>query len=111
MQKIGIQKYSVSRKEVKGYVTKPNLFLEKKELFLKIKGSKAYPLKIGFHFVRDSKRNFDFHNAVQIIADLMVAHDFIEDDDMNHFLPFPILINNQYFTIDKNNPGVFIKIL
>jgi monomeric isocitrate dehydrogenase len=110
LQNIGIQKYSVREKIVKGYVTKPNKFGELTSDFKKAASNKKYPLKIGFHFVRNSKRSFDFHNAVQIIADLMVAHDFIEDDDMDHFIPVPLKIKGKYYSIDKERPGVYIKI-
>lgn len=72
--------------------------------------SKEYPIKIGFHFVRQTKHRFDFHNAVQIIADLMVAHDFIEDDDMDCFIPVPLKKNGRWYSYDKENPGVYIKI-
>jgi hypothetical protein len=40
----------------------------------------------------------------------MVAHDFIEDDDMSHFLPVPLKINGQWYSIDPDKPGVYIKI-
>lgn len=72
--------------------------------------NKEYPLKIGFHFIRNSKRKFDFHNAVQIVADLLVAHDFIEDDNMDYFIPMPLKYKGQWYSIDKENPGVIIKI-
>jgi hypothetical protein len=111
LQLLGIQKYSVREKIVKGYVNKPNLFAEIEESFNNLKKDKDYPLEIKIHFVRDSKRNFDFHNAVQIVADLLVAHNFIEDDDMTHFIPFPWKIKGNYYTIDKENPGVIIKFL
>lgn len=65
---------------------------------------------MGFHFVRGTKHKFDFHNAVQIVADLLVAHDFIEDDNMDCFIPIPYKINDNWFSYDKENPGVYIKI-
>jgi galactose-1-phosphate uridylyltransferase len=75
-----------------------------------MKSDKPYPLSIGFHFVRGSKHKFDFHNAVQIIADLLVAHDFIEDDNMDCLIPYPLEINGKYYTYDSKNPGVYISI-
>src|SRR5690606_4150263 len=54
-----IQRYSSSKKEVVGYVKKPNLFENIRSQFeLDIK-DKSYPLLIGMHFVRNSKRDFD----------------------------------------------------
>lgn len=107
---LGIQSYSVSQKTVRGYVRRPNLLEEMRPQFEEALKGKEYPIKIGFHFIRDTKRAFDFHNIVQIIADLMVAHDFVEDDDMNHFIPVPFKIKGEYFSKNKENPGVYIKI-
>lgn len=67
------------------------------------------PVIVGFHFVRDSHRKFDFHNAVQLCADLMVKHGWIDDDDMNHFIPVPFAIKGEWFSYDKEFPGVYIK--
>lgn len=110
LTELGIQKYSSSKKEVVEYKTKPNKFKEIKDKFnLAIEG-KTPPIEIGFHFVRDSKRKFDFNNATQILADLLVAHSFIEDDNMDYFIPYAFKINNQFYSIDKENPGVYIEI-
>lgn len=110
LSNLGIQKYSVSRKEVTGYKTKPNKINDLKDLFKLSLEGKTPPVEIGFHFVRDSKRKFDFNNANQIIADLLVAHDIIEDDNMDFFIPYAFKMNEKYYTIDKENPGVYIKI-
>lgn len=110
LQKLGIQKYSVSKKTVQGYVTRPNEFMNISKQWNEEIKNKEYPLKIGFHFIRNSKRKFDFHNAVQIVADLLVAHDFIEDDNMDYFIPVPLKYKGQWYSIDKENPGVIIKI-
>jgi len=107
---LGIQKYSPSRKEVIGFVRRENEFEKLREQFENALKGKKEPFDIGFHFVRDSKRDFDFNNATQIIADLMVAHNIIEDDNMRYFLPYPLKINGEAFTIDKENCGVYIKI-
>lgn len=107
LQDLGIQQFSVSKKTVLGYKTRPNVFAEYFENF-----NLDYPTPIimGFHFVRRTKHKFDFHNAVQIVADLLVAHDFIEDDNMDCFIPIPYKINDNWFSYDKENPGVYIKI-
>jgi len=110
LQKLGIQKYSVSKKIVKGYVTRPNEFEKLRDNFDKALKGKTYPIEIGFHFVRDSRRKFDFHNAVQIIADLMVAHGFIEDDNMDYFIPFVLKQDDKYYSHNPDNSGVIIKI-
>jgi hypothetical protein len=110
LSNLGIQKYSVSKKIVQGYVNRPNTLELLREQFEAVLEGKTPPFKIGLHFVRDSKRKFDFHNACQIVADLLVAHDIIEDDNMDYFLPYPLEINNQYYTVDKENCGVYIQI-
>lgn len=107
---LGIQQYSTSKKEVKGYVKKPNIIAELKPQFLQLLEGKTFPLEIGFHFVRNSKRQFDFNNATQIIADLFVSHDIIPDDNMDYFIPYCLKKDNLYYSIDKENPGVYIEI-
>lgn len=106
---LGIQSYSASKKTIRGYVNRPNEFLKTKEYFEKYLITKPY--KIGFHFVRGSKHKYDFNNANQLIADLMTAHDIIEDDDTTVFLPFPLEIDGKYDSYNKENPGVYIKVL
>src|SRR5690606_5895629 len=107
---LGIQGYSVSKKTVKGYAKKPNLFEALRPAFEKEIGDKPYPIRVGIHFVRGTKHKCDFHNIVQIIADLMVAHDFIEDDNMDCFIPVPLKIKGNYYSHDPEEPGVWIKI-
>lgn len=68
------------------------------------------PYRIEFTFVRATKQIFDFQNAIQILADLMTKNDWIKDDDVNHFLPYPPRVA-PYVIYDKENVGVFIKIL
>lgn len=104
---LGVQHYSVSRKEVTEYKTKPNLFRLAFKDWVKPEGQ----VKIGLHFVRDSRRKADFHNICQVVLDLMVAHNLIEDDSMDYILPFPMEKDGKYYSIDKDKPGVYIKIL
>ncbi|MBV1929569.1 MAG: hypothetical protein KUG81_08685 [Gammaproteobacteria bacterium] len=111
LQKLGVNKFSVSKKTVEDYKTRPNKFRELEPLFKEAIGEKQLPLKVGFHFVRGTRHKCDFHNAVQIIADLMVAHNFIEDDNMDCFLPFPFKMKGKFYTHNAEEPGVFIKIL
>ena len=111
LQKQGIVKYSVREKTVTNYKTRDNEFAKNRKFFYPIMGNNLEPpYQIGFHFVRGSKHKFDFHNAVQIIADLMVAHDFIEDDNMDYFIPKAYKKKDKWYSYDKTNPGVWIKI-
>jgi len=106
---LGIQSFSSGRKEVKGFVRRENEFLKCKPFFEKHLKNKPYA--IGFHFIRGTKHKFDFNNASQIMADLMTAHDYIEDDDMDNFLPYPLKIDGKAYSYDKENPGVLIMVL
>lgn len=123
LRKLGIQTFSSRHKTVKGYVdlTRPNQVEKFREDIKKMALGKENPLFIGFHQVRDSRRRFDFSNSLELIQDLFVAHDFIEDDNVEFMFPIPMTIDGRlpttsnlrkenWYTIDKENPGVFIKI-
>lgn len=109
LRKHGIQHYSASRKTVDCYKTIPMTFPvdELKKLF----DGHEYPIIVGMHFVRDSKRSFDFNNANAIIMDLLTAFDIIEDDDMSVCFPQVLWIDDKHYSVDKENPGVYISIL
>jgi len=110
LRSLNIQDYSVSQRTVKGYVSKdkPNLFRQYiGSYFDDIK----YPAILGFHFVRDSRRSCDFQNLVHAPLDLLTAHQYIEDDSMKYIFPVPFKINGRLYTIDKENPGTWIKLL
>lgn len=109
LRSLNIQAYSASRKEVKGYKdpNRPNLFRQQIGAYF---DNIKYPAVIGLHFVRNSKRAFDFHNAAHICLDLLTAHGYIEDDNMKFVLPVPFRINGKDYTIDKENPGTWIRI-
>ena len=109
LRSLGIMAYSVTRKTVTGYKTIPSTY-PIKELTDLFKDSVA-PIKVGLHFVRKDKKHFDFHNISQVVFDLMVAHNIIEDDNMNCIIPFPFQIDCEWYSVDKENPGVYITIL
>jgi len=109
LRKHGIKSFSSSKKNIEKYKTKPFTFPinELKNLFKERK----YPIVVGLHFIRDSRRSFDFNNASQIIFDLLTAFDFIPDDSMEYVIPYVMEIDGEYYSYDKDNPGVFIDIL
>jgi len=109
LQKLGVKKYSVSKKTVENYKTRPNLFEAAVKPMRDDLKCRKPPHIIGFHFVRDSKRKFDIINAAQIIFDLLVAHGVIEDDDASHLIPMPIQINNAWYQIDKEFPCCILE--
>ena len=105
LQKMGIQKYS-PKGSVDEYATRPNIFRESVGDYFE---GIQLPVRVKFFFVRDSRRKFDFHNAVQIIADLLVAHGFIPDDNMDCFVPYPMTSNGRDYAVDPKHPGVWLK--
>ena len=64
------------------------------------------PLKIEFEFIRKSKHKFDLINPCQTIQDLMVKYGWIDDDNADEIIPY-----FKPYSYDKENPGVYIKIL
>lgn len=106
LTKLGIKSYSTSKKQVEEFKNKPNLF----KIIFKDVIIEKYPIIIYFHFVRDSKRKFDFNNANQILLDLLSAHNIIEDDNMDYVLPMPYKKDNKWYSYDKDKSGVYIRI-
>lgn len=121
LSSLGIQRYSSSKKEVIGYIKRDNIFEGLRHQFNKSLEGKEFPLMISFHFVRDSNRKFDFGNATEVLFDLLTAHDIIPDDNMSYIFPSVMAIdgtlptkdnirNFKWYSVDKENPGVWIKI-
>ncbi len=79
-------------------------FLVNKRKFKKMFSQIEAPYSVGFFFIRDSKRRFDYVNIVQVIADLMVKYGWIEDDNADFFVP--VFLG---YKVDKEHPGVEIS--
>jgi len=118
---LGIQRYSSSKKEVVGYKTKPNHIESLRGQFMKALENKGEPILLSFHFVRDTKRLFDFGNATELIFDLLTAHDIISDDNVSIVLPSVMTIDGilpnednirelEWYSVNKEQPGVYLKI-
>jgi hypothetical protein len=111
LRSLGIQSYSARKKEVKGYkdeAARPNVFREcTRNLREDMKLIKK-PYRIGFFFVRDSRRKFDFINSMQIILDLLVAHDVLDDDDCDNVVPYMLLLDGLWYRVNPSNPGVIL---
>ena len=105
----GIKHYSSHRKEVDTYKTLTMTFPveELKMLFKEVK----WPVEVGLHFVRNSRRKFDFINVSQVLFDLFTAFDIIPDDNMDYVIPRGLKIENKFYSYDRDNPGVWIKII
>ena len=124
LRKLGIQAFSSRKKEVKGYVdniSRPNIIETFRKEFQEMRGDIDDPIFIGYHQVRKDKRLFDFSNSVEVIQDLFTAHDFIEDDNVKYVFPTPMtregilptkdnIRTEKWYSVDKENPGVYIKI-
>lgn len=67
---------------------------------------KEKPYKIGFYFIRNSKRTFDYVNVAQLPLDLMQENEWIENDNMENIIP--VFLG---YEVDKENAGVRIEIL
>jgi hypothetical protein len=72
---------------------------------------KDKPLAIGFYFVRDSRRKFDFVNMVQTVQDIMVRSEWVPDDNMDEMVPVPVEIDGRVYHVDKAGAGVYIMAL
>lgn len=86
-------------------------FKQQKAAFRRAISKKDKPYKIGFFFIRDSRRKFDLPNPLQAIFDAMVFHDWIDDDNVHEIVPVFLEIDGAYFKIDKENAGCIIKVL
>lgn len=84
---------------------------DNKDDFIEAIKEKEKPMKIGFHFIREQKRLYDFVNPLQTVQDEMVKHDWLKDDNVEEMFPFPIKIKGKYTTHNKEEPGVIIKIM
>lgn len=108
LRNLGIQRYSASKKEVVEYKTRDNLF---RKAFEEAKWKKPKTqILLGFHFIRGTRHKCDFGNMCQIILDLMTAHDYIEDDNMDYVIPIPLHKDKDgWYSYNKDEPGVIIK--
>ena len=81
-------------------------YLAKKDEFLNLLKGKEKPYKIGFYFIRDSRRKFDYINAAQLPLDLMQKYGCLEEDNCDHVVPSFL-----GYEVDKENAGMIMKIL
>jgi hypothetical protein len=86
-------------------------WIDNKDKFLEELKGLEKPYLIGLHFVRKSKHKFDFINPAQTVQDEATKYGYIDDDNCDEIMPFPLNIDGQWYTYDKVNPGVYVKIL
>ena len=72
------------------------------------------PVFIGYYFIRDSERIWDFINGAQIICDLLTEYKIITDDNTKIIIPVYLGEHVAPKPVDKNKErtaGVIITIL
>ena len=83
---------------------------ENKKIFLEMLHGLEKPYKIAIHFVRGTKHKYDWVNMVQGVQDLMVKHNWIEDDNTDIMYPSLLEIEGSYSSYSKETPGVYISV-
>lgn len=68
--------------------------------------NKKKPYYIGFYFIRNSKRKFDYNNLTQLPQDLMVKYEWLDDDNADYLIPIGL-----GYTVDKAKAGLIITVL
>lgn len=103
-------------KQTREWVRKTrNWFVYYRKDFLAALEGKEKPYRIGFKFVRDSRRTFDYLNPMQTVQDMMtggfkekkteetLSRTWLEDDNADIILPIP-----EPYEFKKNDGGVYI---
>lgn len=111
LRSYGIKHYSSSKKTVEGYARTPDTFKPIADRLRDELSKIDKPYKLQFYFVRKTKSRFDFGNCSEILADIFTAYNVWDDDNCDNFLPFPWVIDNACYKVDKDNPGVYIKVI
>lgn len=90
----------------KYYKLSRQYWIDNKQAFKQLLKGKTKPYLIEFRFVRGSRRRFDYINPLQTCQDLMVKYGWLDDDNSEELLP-----SFAPYSYDKDNPGVYIKVL
>lgn len=99
-------KFLVSSKVTRNYIKHTaSIWKSNTYKWLELTKNITPPYHVGLYFIRDSKRRFDYINACQIVADLMVDYGWIEDDNADLFVP--VFLG---YEVDKINSGVRITV-
>lgn len=96
----------ISSKGVRKYISDTEYeWMANRSKFLKMIEGLTLPYKIHFKFIRDSKRRFDYVNALQCPLDLMVKYGWLEDDSADYVIPMV-----EVHEYRKNDGGVVISV-
>lgn len=109
--KVWTGKFLVNSKQTVKYIKESEKYwIQNKDNFLDLIKNLPKPYFIGLHFIRDSKRHYDWINPVQTVQDLMVKYGWLEDDDIDNILPIPTRVMHKFSTVYPFSPGVFIRV-
>lgn len=78
--------------------------------FKKAVATLSKPYYVGFYFIRGSRHLWDKINPEQTVQDEMKKHGWIEDDDVANLCPCPLFMNGEFWTYNKEYPGVLIVV-
>lgn len=81
-------------------------WIQGKSQFRKLVEGLKMPYKVGFYFVRDSKRKADYVNLAQLPLDLMQYYGWVDNDDMDSVIP--VFLG---YEVDKQRAGVYISVI
>lgn len=109
--------FLVPSKTVEAYVKRTiEEWVDSKTIFFKVFGDKR-PINCAIFFVRDSRRRYDYHNAQQIIGDLMIKYGMLQDDDKENlkFLPIGSVVDESscgviMFNLEKFDKYVLVTL-
>lgn len=113
LQLVGVKGYSSRLKSYENYKTanRINYYEKLREDWKALPRVDEGPIFVGVHFVRKGNGRYDFHNMVQLVADLMTAHGWIEDDDVAHTYFVPMAFGEALHTVDNTKFGVYLTVL
>jgi hypothetical protein len=72
---------------------------------------KGFPVYVEFTFIRKTNQIWDFNNITQVVQDLMKEYGWIDDDNSRFLIPMPPQKPKPAYHVDKENPGVIIRLL
>lgn len=85
-------------------------WIENKAAFKYMTEGKKPPYTINFYFVRNSKRLFDYDNAISTLQDMMISKDppilWLPDDNCDWILPRPT-----GYEVNKETAGAWIEVI
>lgn len=81
-------------------------WLNNKARFLLQLKDKEPPYHIVFYFVRDSKRKFDYINALQVIQDTMQKYGWLQDDNCDNIIPY-----FKPYRVNKEKAGCYLQVI